>query len=161
MRVKKVSQGYSVSTKVAVRYAETDQMGVVYYANYFVWFEVGRNAYFQRIGYSYKALEEQGLLFPIIEASCRYLVPAQYEDQLIITTQLLSVSASRLSFLYSIFRDETLIATGQTTQAFVNRSTQRPVSLKKHYPKLWECLQKLLAGNSNGVVNNAREDFSG
>ena len=151
---------YSVSTKIAVRYAETDQMGVVYYGNYFTWFEVGRNAFFQSLGRSYRALEDQGLLLPVVEASCRYLAPARYEDRLIVTTELKTVRASRLSFSYSIYRNETLIATGQTMQAFVNKSSGRPVSLKKHYPGLWECLQKLLPGNSNGVVNDAGEDSS-
>ncbi|MGI6128684.1 MAG: acyl-CoA thioesterase [bacterium] len=135
--------GYCVSTNVDVRYAETDQMGVVYYGNYFTWFEVGRNAFFQSLGRSYRKLEEQGLLLPVVEASCRYQMPARYEDQLTITTELKTVSVSRIKFSYIIRRKETRIATGETTQAFVSKSKGRPVNLKKYFPELWDCLQRL------------------
>lgn len=150
--------GYSVSTDLSVRYAETDQMGVVYYGNYFTWFEVGRNAFFQSLGRSYGALEEQGLLLPVVEAYCRYVAPARYEDRVTITTQVIELTVSRLVFLYTIRRGETLIARGRTVQCFVTKESGRPVSLKKRYPKLWVCLQKLLPEPENDEVKNSTRE---
>lgn len=142
----KVQAGYSVSTDIDVRYAETDQMGVVYYGNYFTWFEVGRNAFFRSLDRSYRALEEEGLLLPMVEANCHYLAPAKYEDRVTISTELVDLTASRLVFSYTIRRRDMLIATGRTVQCFVTKDRGRPVSLKKHYPEIWSYLQKLLPG---------------
>jgi acyl-CoA thioester hydrolase len=141
--------GYAVSTDIYVRYAETDQMGVVYYGNYFTWFEVGRNAFFRSLGQSYKALEEQGMLLPIVEAYCRYLNPAKFEDRITITTSLDDLTASRLVFSYTIRCGETPVATGRTTQCFVLKKSGRPVSLKKHHPDYWQLLQELLSTRDN------------
>lgn len=151
--------GYSVSEDIYVRYAETDQMGVVYYGNYFTWFEVGRNAFFRSLGQSYGLLEENGLLLPVVEANCCYLAPAKYEDQVTITTQLTNFTCSRICFSYMIQCGETLIATGSTVQGFVSKSKGRPINIKKHHPELWERLQKLLPGKHNGVVANAGKDL--
>ena len=72
--------------RVRVRYAETDQMNVVYYANYFVWFEVGRTELLRGLGWSYREMEAEGYSLPVIEASCQYLRPSHYDDELQITT---------------------------------------------------------------------------
>jgi acyl-CoA thioester hydrolase len=108
---------------VRVRYAETDQMGVAYYANYLVWFEVGRTDWLRASGGSYRALEHDGLGLPVIEAQCIYKQPARYDDELEIRTRGRLVSPARLAFEYEIVRsgDSALVATGQTVHAAVDR----------------------------------------
>src|SRR5512134_312708 len=94
----------SAATTLRVRYAETDKMGVAYYANYFCWFEVGRAELLRSSGYTYRALEEQGVMLPVIEASCRYLQPGRYDDELQVTATGQLLSPVRLAFDYEIMR---------------------------------------------------------
>src|SRR5579862_4405532 len=103
------------TTEFRVRYAETDQMGVVYYANYLVWFEVGRSQYCNDCGFSYKDLErEAGLFMVVAEARCRYKAPARYEDELTVLTKITQLTRRATRFDYEIIRprDSTSIATG-------------------------------------------------
>jgi acyl-CoA thioester hydrolase len=113
---------------VRVRYAETDQMGVVYYANYLVWFEVGRTEWLRETGGSYRAMEDDGLALPVIEAHCEYRQPARYDDELEIRTAGRLVSPARLAFDYEIVRraDAVTVAVGHTVHATVDRAG-RPV----------------------------------
>jgi acyl-CoA thioester hydrolase len=110
-----------VTTEVRVRYAETDQMGIVYYANYLVWFEVGRVELFRALGFSYRQLElEHQCILPVIEATCRYRSPARYDDQILVETRTSLVRGSVLKFAYRILRkapqdgEQTLLAEGET-----------------------------------------------
>lgn len=102
-----------------MRYAETDKMGVVYYANYFVWFEVGRTDLLRHAGWNYGAMERDGLALPVIEAHCEYARPARYDDELDVRTRGSLVSPVRVRFDYEIVRpsDATVIATGHTVHA--------------------------------------------
>ena len=102
-------------TRVRVRYAETDRMGVVYYANYFVWFEIGRTDWLRETGQTYREMETAGVRLPVIEAHCVYQKPAKYDDDLEICTRAALLTPVRLRFDYSILRgaDETL-AVGHT-----------------------------------------------
>ena len=106
-------------SRVRVRYAETDQMGVVYYANYFVWFEVGRTDLLRDAGWSYREMEREGFSLPVIEAHCDYRQPARYDDDLEVRTTGSQVSPVRVRFAYDIVRsgDNTTIATGNTVHA--------------------------------------------
>ena len=105
--------------QVRVRYAETDKMGVAYYANYFVWFEVGRSELLRTHGRSYRQLEEAGLLLPVIDAQCNYRAPARYDDTLTITTTGSLKSRARVTFSYEVSRQTTseLLASGTTVHA--------------------------------------------
>jgi len=107
-----------------VRYAETDQMGVVYYANYFVWFEVGRTDLLRGAGASYREMETEGFALPVIEAHCVYRESAKYDDELEIRTTGASVSPVRVQFNYEIVRhaDNVTIATGSTVHATLDRN---------------------------------------
>ena len=107
---------------VRVRYAETDRMGVAYYANYLVWFEVGRAELLRSLGRSYRELEGEGLVLPVIEARCEYLRPARYDDELEIRTRGELVSGARLKFVYEIARraDGVVSAAGHTIHAAVD-----------------------------------------
>jgi acyl-CoA thioester hydrolase len=115
---------------VRVRYAETDQMGVVYYANYFVWFEVGRTDWLRTVGRTYRELEQDGLALPVIEAHCEYKHGARYDDELEVRTVGRLVSPVRLAFDYEIIRRENnvIVATGFTVHAALDR-TGRPTRL--------------------------------
>src|SRR6478672_11502883 len=103
-------------TRIRVRYAETDQMGVVYHANHFVWFEVGRVEFLRQLGFSYKDMELQdGCHIAVVEARCRYKAPARYDDEVIVRTQLKNVRESMVHFGYELVRanDELLLAEGE------------------------------------------------
>jgi acyl-CoA thioester hydrolase len=95
----------SVTTEVRVRYAETDQMGIVYYANYLVWFEIGRVELLRSLGFSYSALEiEHQCILPVVEATCRYRSPARYDDQILIESRPALLRGSVIKFAYRILR---------------------------------------------------------
>ena len=121
----RVAQSY-----VRVRYAETDKMGIVYYAHYFVWFEIGRTEWLRETGWTYRAMEEEGYGLPVIDARCEYRSSARYDDELRIETRARLVTPIRLAFDYRVVRaaDEHLIATGETVHATVDRGG-RPVRL--------------------------------
>ncbi len=94
-----------VTTEVRVRYAETDQMGIVYYANYLVWFELGRVDVLRSLGLAYSRLEsDHGCLLPVIEARCRYRSPARYDDEILIETRPAMLRGTVLKFAYQIYR---------------------------------------------------------
>ena len=109
-------------TRVRVRYAETDQMGVVYYANYFIWFEVGRTDLLRSLGGTYKELEAEGIFLPVIEASCTYAQASRYDDELEIRTTGRILSPVRMEFQYEVVRlaDQITTATGRTVHAALN-----------------------------------------
>jgi acyl-CoA thioester hydrolase len=129
-------------TRIRVRYAETDQMGVVYYANFFVWFEIGRVELLRQSGFDYKQMEiDDDCHIPVVEANCRYKSPARYDDELLLETSLLTLRRSVIQFGYRLLRPEkeasTLLAEGETTHITVNRS-MRPVRLPKKYVAVLE-----------------------
>ncbi len=109
-----------------VIYGDTDQMGVVYYANYLRWFEMGRAEFLRQTGVPYTSIEERGLRFPVTEVSCRYLRPAHYDEGIIIETTLTALGRATLAFSYRVYRqeDELLLATGWTRHACVDREGQ-------------------------------------
>ena len=114
--------------RVRVRYAETDQMGVVYHANYFVWFEIGRVELIRQMGLDYSRLEQdEGCLIAVVEATARYKAPARYDQELLVRTRLASVRGSILRFAYQIVRaaDEVLLCEGSTVHVVVGRDMQR------------------------------------
>ena len=117
-------------SRVRVRYAETDKMGVVYYANYLVWFEVGRTDLLRESGWDYREMEKEGYALPVIEAHCAYREPAKYDDMLEVRTSGTLLSPVRVKFTYEIVRaaDTAVLATGTTIHATLDR-TGRPCRL--------------------------------
>ena len=114
--------------KIRVRYAETDQMGVVYHSNHFVWFEVGRVEFFRQLGFSYKDMEEQdGCHIAVVDARCRYKAPARYDDEVVVRTQLKNVRESLVHFVYEVVRasDGFLLAEGETTHVVIDREMKK------------------------------------
>jgi len=112
------------TSSVRVRYAETDKMGVVYYANYFIWFEVARTDLLRTLGWSYREMELSGVSLPVIEAHCEYARPARYDDEIEIRTTGRLLSPVRMEFNYEVrlTTDATVAATGRTTHAAVDQS---------------------------------------
>jgi acyl-CoA thioester hydrolase len=110
-------------TTVRVRYAETDRMGVVYYANYFVWFEVARADLLRSLGWSYREMEDTGVLLPVIEAQCEYRRPARYDDEVEVRTEGRVSSPIRMEFRYTVGLkgDADVVAVGRTMHAALDR----------------------------------------
>ncbi|MEQ1912939.1 MAG: thioesterase family protein [Vicinamibacterales bacterium] len=107
------------TSRVRVRYAETDRMGVVYHANYFVWFEVGRTDLLRNSGWTYREMESEGFTLPVIEAHCQFRQPARYDDELDIRARGTQLSPVRVRFDYQVVRasDELVLAEGHTVHA--------------------------------------------
>ncbi len=130
-------------TKITVRYAETDKMGIAHHSNYPVWYEVGRSDYIKLFGTSYQEIEEAGIMTPLLNLTCHFQLPALYDDELIIRTKAITLTAARIVFTYSVKRiepdgSETELGYGSTEHGFVDSKTFRPCSLKKRMPQLYE-----------------------
>ena len=122
-------------TRFRVRYAETDQMGVVYYANYLVWMELGRVEYCRSAGIRYKDMEvNDGVLLAVAEATCRYLFPARYDEEIIVKTRVKQAGARMVRFAYEMSEAESgrKLATGETAHIFCGRD-MRPLKLPEKY----------------------------
>ena len=123
---------------IRVRYAETDQMGVVYHANYLIWFEVGRVELLRQLGFSYKEMEQQDNCFiAVVDAHCRYKAPARYDDEITVRTWLKNIRESVIHFGYELVRqDGTLLAEGETTHIVADAQMQK-TSLPEKYMKVF------------------------
>ena len=137
-----LARGYSES-RIRVRYAETDQMGVVYHANYLVWFEVGRVDFIRDLGLNYRDMEQQeNGMIAVIEARARYKAPARYDDELIVRTSLAGARGPVVRFRYSVVRaatetaDELLLCEGETTHIVVDRDMKKR-EMPEKYAKLF------------------------
>lgn len=128
----------ALHTTVHVRYAETDQMGVVHHRNYFVWFEIGRTALIKNIGIPYGELEKKGIMLPVIEANCRYKAAARYEDAVRIEPEIAELNPVKLRLNYRCVRerDGELLAQGYTLHMWVNRE-MKPLNLKRKWPDVY------------------------
>ncbi len=116
------------TTKLRVRYAETDQMGVVYYSNYFVWCEIGRVEFLRQLGFTYKMMEaEDGCMLPVVEASCRYKTSARYDDEVLLETRVTGLRQYVIKFAYRMLRAETgeLLAEAETVHVVVDKNMQK------------------------------------
>ena len=126
-------------TRVRVRYADTDQMGVAYYANYLVWFEVARTEWLRDAGWTYREMEAAGFSLPVIEAHCEYRQPARYDDEIEIRTTATALTPVRLRFDYRILRapEDQLVAEGYTVHASIGTGG-RPCRLPARVRELLE-----------------------
>nr|WP_280953606.1 thioesterase family protein [Symbiobacterium terraclitae] len=134
-----------VRTQVRVRYADTDAMGVVYHANYLVWFEVGRNELMRAWGAPYVDFERRGVMVPVTEAQVKWVYPARYDDLLDVETRVERLTPARITFAYRISRaeDGRLCCEGSTTHAFLGPSG-RAGALPKLAPELWDLFHRRL-----------------
>lgn len=124
-------------TRLRVRYAETDRMGVVYYSNYLVWMEVGRVALCETLGFNYRDMENNdGVMLAVAEAQCRYRSPARFDDEVVIKTWVEEANPRIVTFGYEmrLAGDGRVLATGQTRHVLVNAQMQRTRLPEKYYP---------------------------
>lgn len=135
---------YVTETKVKVRYIETDQMGVVHHSNYYAWFELGRGEFIATAGMTYGYMEKKGVMLPVLESSCKHLLGAKYEDELIIQTYIKELNGVKIAFEFNVIRqiDNKVLATGSTKHAFVNKEF-KITNIKKAYPEIWDKLASL------------------
>ncbi len=125
---------FSQSTKLRVRYGETDQMGYCYYGNYAQYFEVGRVEAMRAVGMSYRKLEESGIMLPVSEFHVNYLLPAKYDDELTVITNITSVKGARIVFTYEIQNEDgKTISKASTTLVFVSKTTMKPISAPQDF----------------------------
>jgi acyl-CoA thioester hydrolase len=125
--------GLVVESSIRVRYAETDQMGMAYYANYLIWMEVGRSDFCRKCGFSYRDMErEEQAFLTVAEANCRYLSPARYEDEILVETELSRVKSRVVEFIYRIRRGDTLLAEGRTVHVVIGPDG-RPRTMPERY----------------------------
>jgi acyl-CoA thioester hydrolase len=130
--------------RLRVRYAETDQMGVVHHANYLIWFEAARTEFIRELGFPYARIEEEGFLLPVLEVNCLYKQPARYDDLIEIRVFPTSLSGVRVSFAYQCKREDgAVIVEGETKHAWLNKAW-RPVSIERELPDLYLKLKELL-----------------
>jgi len=122
------SERTGVALPLRVRYFETDQMGIVHHANYAVWFEAARSEFCRIHGIDYRGMEAEGLALPVLEINIRYLDAAHYEDELLIHATITACRRSLLRIAYSVTRDGSTLATGETLQMLVERGTGKPRS---------------------------------
>lgn len=126
--------GLSYETRLRVRYAETDQMGVVYHSHHIVWFEVGRVELCRSLGVRYRDMERDGVLLAVAEVNCRYLSPVRYDDEIIVKATVEEVSSRMIRFGYEIrvAEDDRVAARGYTKHLFCDRNLRR-IQLPEHY----------------------------
>ncbi len=129
--------------KIPVRYAETDQMGVVYHANYLVWMEIGRTGLISDLGFSYADLEKEGILAPVIDIQASYKNPARYGETVTVKTWIEAYDGLRITYGYEIYKENgELSATGKSVHVCVRKDNFRPLSIRKKLPEWHEAYEK-------------------
>lgn len=150
------------STSFRVRYEETDQMGVVYHANYLIWFESGRTEMFRELGFAYRTLEGHGLLLPVTSADLQFKSPARYDDLITVYARLTTFTALRVVYEYEVRRHPAgcegqdraageLLVSGSTSHVWLNREW-RPVRIDRAQPELFHSIVNALGEEEGGAV---------
>ncbi len=136
---------YTSETRLVVRYAETDMMGIVHHSRYYPWFEQARTDFVKKIGYSYSELEKMGFLLPLTETQCKYLYGLKYEDEVLIKCRLDKLTVARMEFVYEVYRlpDMTKMSEGRTKHGIVDKEL-RPINAKKTFPEIWDKMAALV-----------------
>ncbi|MGY4689932.1 acyl-CoA thioesterase [Salibacterium sp. K-3] len=130
-------------TEIEVRYAETDQMGIVHHSNYVVWCELGRTHLIQKLGFTYKELEESGIVSPVVHIDLHYKTPIQYGDQVQLHTWIEKYDGLRVIYGYRVMNQAgDRCAEGTSTHVCVDQQTFRPLSIKKHLPSWHEAYER-------------------
>jgi acyl-CoA thioester hydrolase len=118
---------YTTEIKIRVRYGETDQMGYAYYGNYAEYFEVARVEALRNLGLSYKKLEEEGIILPVLSYSVKFIKPAYYDDELTIKVSITEIPLARIHFSYEVYNESDVLTTiADTTLVFINKVTNKP-----------------------------------
>ncbi|MGB1448231.1 MAG: acyl-CoA thioesterase [Flavobacteriaceae bacterium] len=132
-----------ISTPITVRYGETDQMGVVHHSNYLRYFEVARLEWLTQLGVSYQAMEEAGVMMPVIEAQINYKTPAKFEDALTIKIHLKEIPLVKMTFLYEVTNQhQEIVCTAKTVLAFMNAENRRPHRCPENFKNVFAAVIK-------------------
>ena len=136
-------------TELTVRYAETDQMGIVHHSVYPIWYEAGRTDYIKMFGISYSEMEAAGVMMPLINLTCHYGIPAKYEDVVVVETRATKLSAAKMVLYYEVKRksDGVLLGSGTTEHGFVDSKTFKPINVKKKLPELFAMISNDIKEN--------------
>ena len=131
---------------VNVRYAETDQMGIVHHSVYPIWFEVARTDLSKKANFPYSKMEEQGIMMPLVELNIKYISPAYYDDNLTITATVSKLTPARIVFNYEVYRAnlEKPICTGYTVHALTNKEL-KPINTKKLFPNIYSIFENMIS----------------
>ena len=125
---------YTTEVKIRVRYGETDRMGYVYYGNYAEYFEVARVEALRNLGFSYRKLEDEGIMLPVLNYSVKYLKPAYYDDELTIKVTIKEIPMARIRFDYEVYNEKDELTTvADTTLVFINRLANKPCSAPQDF----------------------------
>ncbi|GGI26440.1 acyl-CoA thioesterase [Pedobacter mendelii] len=125
---------YSHSTKIRVRYGETDQMGYMYYGNYAQYYEVGRVEMLRSLGMSYSSMEAEGIMMPVLELRCKYIKPAFYDQEIMVKTIIKTLPGIRIFFEYELYNEKNeLINLGATTLVFVDMKKNKPTNPPENF----------------------------
>ncbi|WP_175989351.1 thioesterase family protein [Bacillus sp. Marseille-Q1617] len=128
---------------VQVRYAETDQMGVVYHANYLVWMELGRTKLIEDLGFNYAEIEKDGILSPVVDLNISYKTPVRYGEKALVKTWVEDYDGIRITYAYEIYNGEGLLAiSGQSKHVCVKKESFRPISIRRMFPDWHEAYEK-------------------
>jgi acyl-CoA thioester hydrolase len=129
-------------SRITVRYAETDQMGIAHHANYPIWYEVARTDLIKEMGMTYSEMENRGLIVPLLELQCKYISPAYYEDELTIEAKVKTLTRVKIEFEYCIYKNGNLspINVGHTLHALVTKDL-KPVNVKSLFPDIYQKLE--------------------
>jgi acyl-CoA thioester hydrolase len=138
----RMEYNFESSTKIRVRYGETDQMGVAYYGNYAQFLEVGRVEALREIGMTYRSMEEKGVMLPVSEFYVKYIASAKYDDEITVVTAITSVEGARIRFDYQLFNEyKKCLAKAHTVLVFVNKESMRPTAAPKDFLSILEKYQ--------------------
>jgi acyl-CoA thioester hydrolase len=128
---------------VQVRYAETDQMGVVYHANYLVWMELGRTKLIEDLGFNYAEIEKDGILSPVVDLNISYKTPVRYGEKAIVKTWVEDYDGIRITYAYEIYNEENQLAiSGHSKHVCVKKESFRPISIRRMFPDWHEAYEK-------------------
>lgn len=132
-------------SKVTVRYAETDQMGIAHHSVYPIWFELARTDLAKQAGFPYSKMEQAGVMTPLVELECKYRKPAHYEDELIVTATICKLSSVKVEFYYEVFleNEDKPICTGTTSHALVSSKNFHIINVKKEFPEIYRVLESM------------------
>lgn len=132
------------TAEIEVRYAETDQMGVVYHANYLVWCEIGRTKIIEEMGFNYAEMEQDGIMSPVVNVQFSYKYPAKYGETVIVRTWVETYNSVKVTYGYEIVNQEGKVCvTGTSEHVCVMKDSFRPISIKRKFPRLHEAYEKV------------------
>ena len=127
-----------ISKPILIRYGETDQMGIVHHSNYLRYFEVARLEWLSFLGVSYKSMEQEGVIMPVIDVNLSYKIPALFDDKIIVEVQLDEIPKVKMKFSYSIKnQNNQIVCLGETTLVFLNSKTRKPMRCPKKFKSLF------------------------